>query len=337
MPTPNSYTEALERALGGVIAKAEGRLALLRDQADAVTAKVNAQVAAAEAQLSTLDTRIAERLSSLKDGDAGPQGDAGEQGPPGEPGEPGPQGPRGERGFGVEQLEIEPTEDGRSILLKIIGDTTETREIPLPVGPAGRDGEPGAVGERGEPGLAGRDGERGLDGEPGQAGERGPEGPAGKLGIVKAWSDGVHYEGDVRTHAGATYQALRDTGKEPPSEDWICLAARGADGHDAAVFSIHGTWSAEGVYEALSVVALNGASFVAKIDNPGPCPGDGWQLMSGQGKRGAPGERGPVGEKGDPGAPVATMSVSEDGVLTLVNGDGSLVTCDLYPLLSRLG
>jgi hypothetical protein len=30
------------------------------------------------------------------------------------------------------------------------------------------------------------------------------------------------------------------------------------------------------------------------------------------------------------------MSVSDEGMLTLTNGDGSLVTCDLYPVLSRL-
>jgi hypothetical protein len=43
---------------------------------------------------------------------------------------------------------------------------------------------------------------------------------------------------------------------------------------------------------------------IAKRDNPGVCPGDGWQVMSRQGKpglRGENGERGLRGEKGDPG------------------------------------
>jgi hypothetical protein len=30
---------------------------------------------------------------------------------------------------------------------------------------------------------------------------------------------------------------------------------------------------------------MHGDSFVAKRDNPGICPGDGWQLLSGPGKR----------------------------------------------------
>jgi hypothetical protein len=30
------------------------------------------------------------------------------------------------------------------------------------------------------------------------------------------------------------------------------------------------------------------------------------------------------------------MAVDDDGMLTLTNADGSRVTCDLYPLLSRL-
>jgi hypothetical protein len=49
---------------------------------------------------------------------------------------------------------------------------------------------------------------------------------------------------------------------------------------------------------------MDGASFIAKRDDPGICPGEGWQLMSRQGKpgrRGENGKRGLPGEKGDPG------------------------------------
>jgi hypothetical protein len=55
----------------------------------------------------------------------------------------------------------------------------------------------------------------------------------------------------------------------------------------------------------LDVVALNGGSFVALKDKPGPCPGSGWQLIASQGKRGVAGEkgeRGPPGPRGDAGA-----------------------------------
>jgi hypothetical protein len=169
----------------------------------------------------------------------------------------------------------------------------------------------------------------------------GKDGAPGKLPIVKAWIEGaVHYEADVVTHDGATYQALRDTAKAPPHEDWACLAARGVDGADGRSFAIRGTFDAAAEYSALDVVSLNGASFAAKRDKPGACPGDGWQLIAMQGKRGERGEsvKGDPGKaiKGDPGEPVVAIDIDDHGLLTLTNGDGSTVTCDLYPLLSKL-
>ena len=59
-----------------------------------------------------------------------------------------------------------------------------------------------------------------------------------------------------------------------------------------------------------SGVALNGGSFIALKDAPGPCPGPGWQLIASQGKRGAAGEkgeRGPPGPRGDAGASGVTI------------------------------
>jgi hypothetical protein len=66
-------------------------------------------------------------------------------------------------------------------------------------------------------------------------------------------------------------------------------------------------------YEALNIVALNGGAFIAKCDEPGACPGDGWQLIAKQGKagatgeRGIAGERGPRGEQGPAGTPAPTI------------------------------
>lgn len=178
----------------------------------------------------------------------------------------------------------------------------------------------------GEPGRDGKDGRDGNDGAP------------GKLPAVRAWSDAVHYEGAVVTHDGALYQAARDTGRAPPHEDWVCIVAAGRDGIDGRSFSIRGTWAEAESYGALDVVALNGASFAARRDNPGPCPGDGWQLIASQGKRGSPGEnaKGLRGDPGPAGPGVKAVSIDEQGILALENADGSTVTCDLYPLLSKL-
>jgi len=55
-----------------------------------------------------------------------------------------------------------------------------------------------------------------------------------RLPIVKAWdANEISYCGDVVTHEGATYQARKDTGKEPPHRDWILLASAGRAGKAA--------------------------------------------------------------------------------------------------------
>jgi hypothetical protein len=304
----DAAADAVARTLAGIQRDAQREKELRDAEHRALVADLRTQVSEAVA----LKLQLTERLSTLKDGEKGPQGERGLPGEAGERGLPGEPGPIGERG--------EPGQNGDN----------------------GERGPPGEVGERGlpgEPGLPGPQGERGLPGEKGDAGERGPEGPAGKLPLVRSWQDGVHYEADVVAFRGAVYQALRDTGKEPPHEDWICIAQAGQDGADGRSFNIRGTWQETEAYRAMDVVALNASSFVAKRDDPGVCPGDGWQLMSGQGKRGQPGERGvagPKGDRGDPGLPVVGLSVSRDGLLTLVNGDGSEVTCDLYPVLSKV-
>lgn len=173
------------------------------------------------------------------------------------------------------------------------------------------------------------------DGEPGR------EGAPGKLGLVRAWDDQVFYESDVVTFDGGIYQAQRDTGHAPPHEDWLCIVSRGGPGADAQSIEVRGTYDAEiflkglPAYRALNIVALNGGSFIAKHDEPGPCPGDGWQLIASQGKRGLPGE-GTRGDPGRPGPSVRTIEIDDQGMLTLINADGTKVECDLYPLLAQI-
>jgi hypothetical protein len=301
MPSP-SYIEALERSLGQVVSRARGELDLLKAQAEAVVATAEAKAAASEARLNALDAAITARLEALTNGEPGPQG---ERGP-----------------VGIDEIDVESKDDGETLLLKFLrGEVLEIYEIGLP---RGLTGEPGP---RGEVGLGG------------ERGERGPEGPAGKMPVAKAWLAGVHYEGDVVTHGGQTWQAIKDTGDEPGSSEWACIAERGADGRDAPGMVIRGTWATENEYQALDVVALNGAAFVAKTDNPGPCPGEGWQLMSAQGKRGAAGERGDKGDKGErgePGATVKAVSLDDFGVFSFDLTNGQTVQCDARSVLERI-
>jgi hypothetical protein len=145
----------------------------------------------------------------------------------------------------------------------------------------------------------------GAMGPPGPSGPRGEQGPPGKLPHVKVWvPETVYCACDVVAYDGGTFQAKRDTGQSPSHADWICLATAGRDGNS---FTVRGTLylNKTAAYRRLDVVALNGGSFVALKDAPGPCPGSGWQLIASQGKRGVAGEkgeRGSAGPKGDAGA-----------------------------------
>jgi hypothetical protein len=150
---------------------------------------------------------------------------------------------------------------------------------------------------------------RGAKGEVGPKGEgqQGPEGRPGKLPILKMWLEGsVSYEGEVYAHQGSCWQAKRDTARAPgQQEDWNCLARGGADGKDGSdgrSLRIRGLFDQEkNDYRSLDIVSLNGGSFIAKQDNPGQCPGDGWQLIASQGRRGDKGERGERGIRGEIG------------------------------------
>jgi hypothetical protein len=174
------------------------------------------------------------------------------------------------------------------------------------------------------------------DGAPGKDGERGEPGPMGSLAQCKAWEDRVYYQGETATFDGSIFQAQRDTGKEPPHDDWICIVRAGRDGADGRSFDHAGLYDPEKNYSALQVVQSNGASFVAKRDNPGECPGDGWALLASQGKTGKPGPKGDPGARGPAGPAVARLVVDDTGMLTLVNADGTKIECDLYPLLERI-
>jgi hypothetical protein len=166
--------------------------------------------------------------------------------------------------------------------------------------------------------------------QPGPPGEPGKDGTPGKLDVVKSWSEGIAYEGDVRFHDGSTYQARRDTAREPPHEDWQPLATRGQDGRG---FVVRGTWSPTETYARHDIVARNASSFVALKDNPGECPGEDWQLWAGQGKTGKPGEPGRQGIQGQPGkdgaAIVGGVFDARDMKLILTRSDGGSFSVDM--------
>lgn len=369
--------EVLADELGAVAARIEREAALRIAALEArVAAQLEAlRASLAETQLRgeqierQRDEITHERLARVIDGAPGPRGERGEPGetvvgPPGRdgesivgpPGRDGPQGdpgPPGERGEPGESIVGPPGRDGESIV------GPPGRDGESIVGPPGRDGD-SIVGPQGDPGPPGRDGESvvgppgdpgppGRDGEsivgpPGRDGESivgpaGPEGPPGRLAQIVDWSERVFYQGETAYWRGASWQAVRDTGREPGGEDWRVVAAAGRDGADGRSLAPRGTWNPQESYQALDVVMTGGSSFVAQRDDPGPCPGDGWQLLASRGKAGPTGPEGQRGERGYPGPPGPSpvgFDVDNEGVLTLRLADGATLTADLYPLFVRV-
>jgi hypothetical protein len=78
---------------------------------------------------------------------------------------------------------------------------------------------------------------------------------------------------------------------------------------EAMAQRIRGTFDAQAKYTLGDVVALDGASFIARRDDPGVCPGGGWQLLARQGQRGV---AGPKGERGPPGPTIEKWLVDRN-------------------------
>jgi hypothetical protein len=91
---------------------------------------------------------------------------------------------------------------------------------------------------------------------------------------------------------------------------------------EALTVRVRGTFAPNTSYARGDMVVLDGGSFVARSDNPGPCPGAGWQLMARQGARGI---AGPKGERGPAGKTITGWIVDRGNFrVTPRMSDGSL-------------
>ena len=372
--TEETISDALREALGYVISEQRREWRREYDLITSQSREVISALKAANLELVSeikamhatfamkLENEVSQRLAELQNGKDGRDGQDGKDGPQGPPGEKGDQGEVGAQGEQGAQGESGPRgaqgEAGETIIGPAgpLGPQGEKGEKGLdgapgpagavgPAGAIGPAGQAGAIGPAGPIGATGESGESivgpigpagpaGKDGAPGLKGDTGPQGLPGKLSQVKAWTDRVHYEGDIVVHKGGTYQANRDTAREPcvsadqTMADWSCLAAPGVDGKDGVdgrSLNVRGTYDASETYSALDIVTLNSSWFVARHDNPGTCPGSGWK--SGPvGKTGKPGERGPAGPKGEQGPPgrevVGWQIDRRNFVVTPVMSDG---------------
>lgn len=142
----------------------------------------------------------------------------------------------------------------------------------------------------------------------GDPGEPGEPGPAGELTAAAPWEPGLHVERACVTHDNTLWQAARATDSEPGTSDAWRALVRG--------FVFRGLHDAARAYPLNSVVqASEGAAFIATGDiAPGvECPGDGWALITKQGRTGKPGTPGMPGKPGTPGAPGRNGDPGKDG------------------------
>jgi hypothetical protein len=109
--------------------------------------------------------------------------------------------------------------------------------------------------------------------------------------------------------------------------------------------NFRGAYDADIEYDRHDVIALDGGSFVARRDKPGPCPGEHWQQLCARGERGGRGPigvRGLQGEKGEKGerAPTPVISSWHTDVKRYITSplmsDGSVgAPLELRPLFQK--
>lgn len=173
-----------------------------------------------------------------------------------------------------------------------------------------KDGEPGPAGLPGERGEQGEKGERGEAGEPGLSGEKGEPGERGEKGdpadvepIVAAMMERLREERlDLDEKLFATRKRfdgmmlaaeerlaeLKDGEPGPAGKDGApgSEGAPGRDGRDGITGEARGLYDRAETYRKLDHVTFNGSEWIARQDDPGPLPGEGWTLGAKRGKAG---------------------------------------------------
>src|SRR5262249_15125743 len=72
---------------------------------------------------------------------------------------------------------------------------------------------------------------------------------------------------------------------------------------ETAGLHLRGAYRSDQDYDRLDIVTLDGSSYIARRESPGPCPGEGWRMLASAGGTGAQGMRGARGERGERGPP----------------------------------
>jgi hypothetical protein len=95
----------------------------------------------------------------------------------------------------------------------------------------------------------------------------------------------------------------------------------GRDGADGVTGEPRGKYDPAETYGKFDRVSFNGSEWIARQDDPGPLPGDGWML-------------GAQGKRGRPGVGIQSLSVKNYAVVMELD-NGKTVTCDLRGMFER--
>jgi len=110
-------------------------------------------------------------------------------------------------------------------------------------------------------------------------------------------------------------------------EDAVAQIPLPADGKDAYPGQACGLHDPAAAYRALDIVSFNGSGWIAKVDNPGELPGDGWMLLA---QRGKPGKPGDPGKEGRAASEVVALYTDPKAMqLILTKDDGTEMKADL--------
>ncbi len=110
------------------------------------------------------------------------------------------------------------------------------------------------------------------------------------------------------------------------------FARRGSQALATETGGLHlrGAFRSDQDYDRLDIVTIEGSSYIARQDGPGPCPGNGWRILA------CAGPTGPQGPKGEHGLPGPTGRIGLQGKPgTSINGWRiEPASYSVYPIIS---
>jgi integrin beta 3 len=185
-----------------------------------------------------------------------------------------------------------------------------------------KDGEPGMPGEKGMPGERGEKGDKGDPGEPAPD----PTEDIVAAALEKVREDRLELDEKLfaatrrferlSTELEERLANIKDGEPGPQGEP-------GPAGRDFTG-EARGKYDNSETYLKFDRVAYNGSEWLARKDDPGPLPGEGWML----------GVQGKAGRPGAPGVGIQ-RATTKDYALVLEMTDGKTMTIDLRGMFAR--